>query len=140
MSGLPAFPPAAPPELANFWEATRDDVLLLPRCTSCGETFWYPRAFCPRCHSSDLSWEPAGGGGSIYSFTVVERGHGPWREAVPYVVAYVELDEGPRLMTNIIDADSVSLSIGRRVALVFEAAGEYKIPRFVPANDQPKGW
>jgi uncharacterized OB-fold protein len=130
MSSLPGVPPSPPPELANYWEATKNDVLLVPRCTACGDAFWYPRTFCPFCHSTELSWEPASGGGTIYSFTVVERGMGPWEAVVPYVVAYVQLDEGPRLLTNIVDSEPAELSVGQRVSLVFDQAGDYKLPRF----------
>lgn len=132
MSNLPTFPPSPAPELAPYWEATQRDVLLVPRCRACGKSFWYPRAFCPICHSEDLAWEEAGGGGTIYSFTVAQRGQGPWAEVAPYVVAYVELDEGPRMLTNIVDCDPSSLAIGQRVTLTLDPAGEYKIPRFCP--------
>ena len=130
MTSLPGLPPSPPPELANYWEATKNDVLLVPRCTACGEAVWYPRTFCPFCHSNELSWEPASGGGTIYSFTIVERGMGPWEAVVPYVVAYVQLDEGPRLLTNIVDSVPAELSVDQRVSLVFDQAGEYKLPRF----------
>jgi uncharacterized OB-fold protein len=132
MSALPTTPPSPAPELAMYWEATQRDVLLVPRCRSCDKSFWYPRAFCPFCHSVDLSWEQAGGGGTIYSFTVTMRGIGPWAAVAPYVVAYVELDEGPRMLTNIVDCDPDALAVGQRVSITFDQAGEYKIPRFRP--------
>jgi uncharacterized OB-fold protein len=138
MSRLPAAAPHPAPELAVYWEATRRDVLLVPRCRSCGERFWYPRGFCPLCHSQDLAWDEAAGGGVIYSVTVATRGPGPWAEVAPYVVAYVELDEGPRLLTNVVDCDPDSLAIGQRVSVVFDQAGDYKIPRFRP-DDAPSG-
>lgn len=136
-SGLPSFPPAGAPELEQYWEATRREVLLLPRCTSCRQVFWYPRAFCPFCHSDQLVWEEAAGGGTIYSFSVVRRAAGPWEGAVPYVVAYVELDEGPRMLTNIVDCDPDALSVGQRVRLTFDPAGDVKLPRFRPEAGAP---
>jgi uncharacterized OB-fold protein len=132
MSGLPSVPPTPAPELATYWEANRRGVLLVPRCTSCGSTFWYPRAFCPFCHSEELAWDEASGGATIYSFTVVERGQGPWQAVAPYAVAYVELDEGPKMLTNIVDCDPSGLEVGQRVQLVFDDAGEHRLPRFRP--------
>ena len=132
MSSLPAFPIVPAPELTEYWEATKRDVLLVPRCQSCGKAFWYPRAFCPWCHSGDVDWNESPGTGSIYSFTVVERGAGPWAEVVPYVVAYVELDEGPRLLTNLVEVDPARLAVGQRVRVIFDQAGEFKISRFRP--------
>lgn len=132
MSNLPAFPPAPAPELAEYWEATTRDVLLVPRCRACGESFWYPRAFCPLCHATDLAWEESGGWGTVYSFTVSERGAGPWADVAPYVIAYVQLDEGPRLLTNIVDCDPAVVAVGQRVRAVFDPAGDYKILRFRP--------
>lgn len=132
MSPLPAFAPTPAPELAEYWEATKRDVLLVPRCRSCGKAFWYPRGFCPWCHSGDLEWNESSGTGTIYSFTVTERGQGPWAEVVPYVVAYVELDEGPRLLTNLVEVDPDRLDVGQRVRVTFDQAGDFKIPRFRP--------
>lgn len=132
MSTLPDVTPFPPPELQPFWEATGRGVLLVPHCNACGEAFWYPRSFCPFCHSGDLDWRESSGSGAIYSFTVVERAGGPWEAALPYVVAYVELDEGPRLLTNIVDCDPTALTVGQRVSVTFEGAGDYKFPRFRP--------
>lgn len=131
---LPTNPVRPAPELAEYWEATKRDVLLVPRCKNCGERFWYPRGFCPLCHSTDLEWPEAGGGGTIYTFSIARRGFGPWGEVAPYVVAYVELDEGPRMLTNIVDCDPDALEVGQRVQVTFDEAGDYKIPRFRPAS------
>jgi len=120
------------PELEQYWEATKQGVLLVPHCNGCGQAFWYPRTFCPLCHSTDLSWNPALGGGTIYSFSVCYRGQGPWADVGPYVIAYVQLDEGPLMLTNVVDGDPEALRIGQSVALVMEDAGEYKVPRFRP--------
>lgn len=134
MSSLPTNAPAVNPESAPFWEATKRDILLLPRCQSCSTVIWYPRGFCPVCHSRSVSWFEATGRGTIYSFTTSMRGMGPWAEAVPYVVAYVDLEEGPRVMTNIVDCDPDSLEIGQDVTVVFDPAGDYKLPRFTPRH------
>jgi uncharacterized OB-fold protein len=134
VADLPAFPPEPSLEDAPFWEAAAEDRLVLPRCRSCSTFIWYPRAFCPQCRStSGVEWVPASGRGTVYSFTVSHRGMGPWSEHAPYVVAYVELEEGPRVLTNIVGADLDSLRIGDAVEAVFQPAGPSKVPRFRPA-------
>jgi uncharacterized protein len=123
--------PPITPETRAFWDATLDGRLLFRRCRACGEAIWYPRPICPFCHSDDTVWEQASGRGSIYSFSVVRRGAGRWASESPYVLAYVELDEGPRVMTNIVEAAIEDLAIGREVQVVFHRAGEAAaLPRF----------
>lgn len=134
MSTLPTTEPTVNPESAPFWEATARGVLLLPRCRECGEVIWYPRRFCPVCHSRAVEWFEASGRGSVYSYTVSMRGVGPWVAVTPYVVAYVELEEGPRVLTNLVDCDPDTLAIGQAVRVVFDDAGAYKVPRFTPAD------
>jgi hypothetical protein len=133
-AALPAPSPEISPELAEFWAATTEERLLLRRCRACGEAIWYPRPACPFCHSADTVWEQASGRGRIYTFTVVRRGAGVYSGA-PYVLAYVELDEGPRMMTNIVDCDFDAVEIGLPVEVVFHPAGEgAALPRFRPAR------
>lgn len=107
---------------APYWEATARHELVLPRCESCGMMFFPPREFCPGCWSRELSWQPTGGGGSVWTFTEVHVAFydDTWADDVPYVVAVVELDEGPRLLANLVDPDMDSLSIGDRVEATFE--------------------
>jgi uncharacterized OB-fold protein len=114
---------------APFWQAASEGVLLIRRCRTCGEAHWYPRPFCPHCGSGDTDWVPAGGGGMVYSFTVTRKA-GP----VPYVLAYVTLDEGVTLLTNLVDAEIESLHIGQRVRVIFRRAeGGGSVPVFTPA-------
>ena len=129
---LPANPPNPGPDDAPFWEAAAQDRLVLPRCQTCGTFIWYPRSFCPDCHTSEIEWTDASGRGTVYSFTVSLRGPGPWAERAPYVIAYIELDEGPRVLTNIVGADPQEVQVGDRVAAVFEPAGATKVLRFTP--------
>lgn len=131
---LPSPTPEATLETEPFWTAAGEERLELPRCTDCSEVIWYPRLFCPTCGGSNVEWFEASGNGSIYSFTVVERGQGKWREHSPYVLAYVELDEGPRMMTNIIDCDPDTLSVGQAVSVRFDPGSKGgAIVRFGPA-------
>lgn len=125
--------PLINPESASFWRATTRERLVLQRCTNCSSVVWYPRAICPECHHTELDEFEASGHGTIYSYTVNTRGEGPYREHTPYVLAYVELDEGPRVMTNIVDWDEDSLGIGMSVQAVFApTGGESSLLRFRP--------
>jgi uncharacterized OB-fold protein len=130
---LPVFPPTPSPESQPYWDATAEGKILLPRCNDCGTVIWYPRTTCPECMSSDVSWFEASGRGTIYSFAIVRRQGGPWRDALPYVLAYVELDEGPRVLTNIVD--ELDLEIGQAVEAVFHDTGEGNaLVRFRPVS------
>ncbi|WP_067452053.1 Zn-ribbon domain-containing OB-fold protein [Actinomadura macra] len=105
----------------TFWAATAEGRLLLTRCEPCATVIWYPRPFCPRCGGSDVTRFPASGAGTVYSYTVVRKARGEYRELTPYVVAYVELAEGPRILTNIVGCDPAEVHIGQLVTLVFDA-------------------
>ena len=124
MSTLPVPVPERTPETETFWRATAAGQLLLPRCDICGTVIWYPKTFCPACRGGAVSWHPAAGTGTIYSFTVVRRAGGAFRDAVPFVLAYVELDEGPRVLTNIVGCDPDEVAIGQPVRVVFSDTGE----------------
>jgi len=132
---LPSPAPPVDEGTAQFWAATSEGVLLLPTCRACRSVTWYPRPICQACSSMDIAWVAASGEGSVYSCTVVFRGEGAFRNAPPYVLAYVELAEGPRLLTNIVDCEPGDVKIGDAVTLVFSAtdAGP-ALPRFRAAG------
>lgn len=131
---LPAPAPAVTPETKPFWDAAASGRLVLPRCDACATVVWYPRAFCPDCGSTSVSWFEASGRGRVHSFTVTRRGQGAYRSAAPYVLAYVELEEGPRVLTNVVDGDPEALEVGQAVTVVFHDTGEdTALPRFRPA-------
>ena len=111
-------------EADAFWRGIAADELLLERCRRCAAVVWYPRGFCPSCGGSDVTLVPASGDGTVYSFSVVHRGAGEYRGCEPYVVAYVELEEGPRILTNIVGCDPGSIVIGARVRMVFERGSD----------------
>lgn len=129
-SALPAPEPYPNPEDSPFWEATLRDELVLPRCRACSTVIWYPRSFCSACGTTDIEWFKASGRGTVYACTSVHRAQGPWRAAAPYVIAYVELEEGPRILTNVIGVDPASVEVGQAVRAVFVPAGAQKIVRF----------
>ena len=119
MNGLPASAPPYNPEAAPFWDGAAKGRLVLPVCDACGHHIWYPRSWCPVCASESVTWTTLSGQGHVYARTVLHRGMGPWRDAVPFVVAYVELDEGPRILTNIVTDEPEQVSVGDRVQAVF---------------------
>jgi uncharacterized protein len=140
VSELPAPEPVVSPEARPFWDATAEGRLVLQRCAACDQVVWYPRGICPGCGSSELEWIDASGRGVVYSFTINHRGTGPYERAGPYVLAYVELDEGPRVLTNIVDCDPHSLRIGQRVEARFhDTGGGSAIVRFAPVGEDADG-
>ena len=138
-SGLPTPAPMTNSETQPFWDAAASGRLELPRCDNCGHVIWYPRQQCDQCGSTSVSWFEASGRGTVYSCTVTRRTGGSWGKATPFVLAYVELEEGPRVATNIVNCDPESVKIGDAVQAVFEPSttreGEAAPPllRFVPA-------
>jgi uncharacterized protein len=131
---LPTPAPPVSPETQPYWEAAADGRLALQRCDGCDAVIWYPRGLCPECGGTSLTWFDASGRGRVYSYTVNRRGMGEYREASPYVLAYVELEEGPRVLTNVVDCDPESVRIGDAVRAVFHPAGDgVALVRFAPA-------
>lgn len=127
--------PRVDQESKGFWEACKRRELYVQRCRSCATLRYYPRAVCPRCLSGETDWIRCGGRGSVYSFTVTHQNQAAgFRERLPYVLAYVELDEGPRLLTNIVDCSVDAVRIGMPVEVVFEDVDEIAVPRFRPAR------
>jgi uncharacterized OB-fold protein len=125
--------PAPDPESAPFWVGTLEGRLVVQRCTACGRYQHPPRSFCTTCRAPV---EPAevSGRGTVYSRTVIRQNLArPFRDLVPYVVAIVELDEGPRLMTNVVGCDPDAVGIGDRVRVRFErVSDDAAIPQFEP--------
>ena len=114
--------PAIDVESSSFWQAAREHRLEIMRCRGCGKHFFYPRELCPFCHADAPERVTASGRGTIYTFTTARRPAGPaFKADVPYVVALVELEEGPRMMTNIVTKDVASVRIGQKVQAVYEA-------------------
>ncbi|MBK1781093.1 OB-fold domain-containing protein [Advenella sp. WQ 585] len=113
------------PETKPFWEAAEKDELLLKTCHDCGKPHWYPRMVCPLCGSANTAWLNASGQGSLYAFSHIEKAN------PPYTLAYVQLNEGPIIMSNIIDADINQLKIGSLVTVAFQRMKEgRKMPVF----------
>ena len=119
--------PDPSPHAQPFWDGAKAGKLMLPRCTNCNRAHWYPRHICPFCHSTDLEWFEASGEGRVHTFAVQNRAFGGWAEEAPFVTAYIDLNEGDRMLTVLrgVDAKAPDLNwIGRTVRVEFEPANE----------------
>ena len=134
MSERPLPPESA--EGAPFWEATRERRLVLPWCDECEAPFWYPRAACPRCLSTAIDWRPASGRGTVYAASAQHVAAVPaLSERVPYSVALIELEEGVRLMSNVVGCAADDVHAGMAVQVTWEALQDGRhLPQFEPAT------
>ena len=137
-SQAPAPPVLPVPDSSTeeYWAAARDHRLLVRRCTACGAVHFHPRQFCPVCWSDSVEWLEASGRSTLYTFSVVHVNDVPgFRNRTPYVAAVVELEEGPRMMTNVVDCDPADVSIGMALTVTFRDEGDVSLPVFRPARD-----
>ena len=124
------------PELTRpFWEAAKRHELVMPRCTTCDHIFFYPREECPRCFSTTLEWTPVSGRGRLHSFTIVyQPANAAFRDEAPHVYAVVQLDEGPRLVSNVVQCDPESVRVDMPLVAVFDdVTPEWTLVKFKPA-------
>jgi uncharacterized OB-fold protein len=126
--------PRVDEESRGWWEALARHELYFQRCRDCGTKRLYPRALCPTCLSSATEWVRAKGRGTVYTFTVTHQNQAPgFREELPYVLAVVQLDEGPKLMTNVVGCPPDAVQVGMPVEVVFEdVTPEITLPKFRP--------
>ena len=117
-----------------FWDATAREELLVQCCSACGTHIFYPRHNCTACGARSLEWVAARGTGSLYTYTVARRPtHAAFVDRVPYVIAVVELDEGPRMTTNLVDCAPEDVSVGMRVEVAFgDLQDGLRLPFFRP--------
>jgi uncharacterized OB-fold protein len=119
------------PENVQYWEAAARGELLVKWCGACQQYHYYPREICPHCGSSDTRWRVGSGKGVIYSFSVMRRAN------PPYAIAYVTLDEGVTMLTNIVDCDLDSLGIGQVVQVKFRRIDDGReAPMFTPVDER----
>ncbi len=138
MSTTPKPAALSTPATVPYWEAAAGGQLLIQHCRSCGHLQLYPRTLCAACWSPDLDFREAKGTGTVWTHSVIHQpGHTAWLAEVPFVLAIVELDEGPRLMTNIVDVDPDDVHVGQRVRVQSHQASTPAIPRvlFVPVGE-----
>ena len=128
--------PAPDPTTQPWWDAANNGRLTIRRCADCGRAHFYPRPFCPACWSERVDWEDASGRASLYTYSVVHHNDlPPFAQRVPYVAAVVELEEGPRMMTNVVDCEPEVLEIGMALEVTFRReTDEVALPVFRPAG------
>ena len=128
--------PTPTPETKPFWDAAREHRLALPWCLACGKPHFYPRGFCPHCFAWHLEWRDASGRGAVHTFVITHKPARGYEDQVPYVIAVIELEEGPRMLSNLRTAETPSpenVRIGMPVEVVFDdVTAEVTLPRFRP--------
>ena len=113
--------PVVQPWTEEFWKATKRETLLIQKCGECNSLIFYPRKYCPECWSSDLGWQEASGRAAVNTFTIMRDMVEPkFMPDLPYVLAMVDLEEGIRMMTRIVECDPEVVEIGLAVEVVFE--------------------
>ena len=119
---------------APFFDGARDRKLMLQHCSACDSWSFPVRERCPHCFAAKLTWRQASGRGTLYTFTVMHQVMNPgFASAVPYNVAQVDLDEGVRMVSNVVGTGNDALRIGMRLEVVFEdVSDEIRIPKFRP--------
>lgn len=149
MTGNPA--PAAPgpykgplprptPETQAFWDGAKAHKLMLPWCEDCGQAHFYPRTLCPHCHSVRIAWRQASGRGKVHTFVINHKAARGFEDKAPYVIAVIELEEGPRMMSNLVMDETPTpenVHIEMPVAVVFDdVTPEVTLPRFRPVRQE----
>ena len=139
-AGAAEFAPApAPTELTEpFWTGGLSGELRLQRCAACGHIRYPISTICPRCWSADYDWTAVSGRGTVQSYIVYERAyHDEWADQVPYVVALIELAEGPVLISNVVGLEPAEVRVGQPVTAVFDRrSATAALPQFAPVADQ----
>ena len=128
--------PVPDPGTQPFWDGLKAGQLRFQRCTSCNKAVFYPRVGCPHCGERKLEWETSSGRGTVHAFTIAHRGvPAAFKGSSPYVVAMVELEEGARMMTNLVDVEPTpeAVKIGMSVQIVFDAVtDDITLAKFKP--------
>lgn len=133
--------PRPTPETRPFWDGAREGRLMLPWCEDCGKAHYYPRSFCPHCFSARIEWRQASGRGRIYSYVINHKAARGYEDKVPYVIAVVTLDEGPRVLTTLVmdvEPTPENVQVEMPVEALFDpVTPEISLVRFKPAGDNP---
>ena len=120
-------------DTTDFWAATKNQEFNIQVCANCGQITWYPRAHCAHCTDGDLQTKVVTGHGEVYSYSIVRQSYHPFfRNLVPYVVAWVDLAEGVRYLTNVVECAPEDVHVGMPVSIHWEAHEELKLPMVKP--------
>jgi uncharacterized OB-fold protein len=130
------FVPRPTPETIPFWEACARGELALQRCVPCARWYFPPRPFCPTCWSDDVEWRAVSGRATLHSYVINHRPAPGFEQDAPYAIAVVQLEEGPRLMSNIVGIENAPehLVLDMALTVTFERRGELHLPQFRPAE------
>lgn len=135
MSSTSEFPvPRPTPESAPFWEACRTRQWILPFCDTCQRYWFPPGVFCPECWGMHWRWRGASGAGTVHSFVVFRRQYHP-AFPPPYAVGVIALDEGPHILSQLVDAPETAWRVGMPVRVTWRTVGEWVLPCFRPVNE-----
>jgi len=128
--------PVVTPETQHFWDAAQNEELHIQRCRPCDRHYFYPRPFCPTCFSEDVAWERVSGRAILASYVINHRPVAGWEEDGPYAIALVELEEGPRMATNIVGVPNTPehLVLDMALEVCFVEQSGVKVPKFRPAG------
>ncbi len=128
--------PKPTPDSAPYWEDAARGVLSIQRCRECERPYFYPRSACPRCGSEDVEWFEASGRGTLHSYLIVHAPAPGFADIAPHAIAVVELEEGPRMMTNIIGIENTPelLQLDMPLEVAFVPRGDQMLPVFAPAG------
>ncbi len=132
--------PQPTPETREFWEGASRRELRIQRCRGCGRAYWYPRPFCPNCSSKDVEWFTASGKGRLHTYVIVHRAAPGFQDWAPYVIAIVELEEGPHMMSNVVGIEPAPehLPVGLPLEVTWEQQEDgIALPLFRPAGSTP---
>lgn len=126
--------PATSPETNAFWDGCKNGRLIIQRCHDCGKFQTYYRAFCCHCWGRKLEDREASGRGTVWTYTVIHQNRTPGWDALPYVLACIEVEEGVKLFSNVVNCDPETVRVGMPVKVVFvQATDKISIPFFEPA-------
>jgi uncharacterized OB-fold protein len=130
--------PVPTPETQPFWDGCAAGELRIQRCTDCGKPYFYPRPVCPACGSRNVEWFTASGRATLYSYVINHRAAPGFAGDVPYAIAVVQLEEGPRMMSNIVGlpATPEALVLDMPLQVMFETRGDVSLPQFQPAETE----
>lgn len=119
-----------------YWDAAKRHELMIPRCKMCDHFFFYPRSECPSCFSTEIEWTKVSGEARLHTFTIVRQPANPaFLEEVPYVYALVQLNEGPRMISNVVECDIDDVRVDMPLTVVFDdATPEWTLVKFKPAD------
>lgn len=132
--------PTITSEARPFWEGAAKQQLLMQCCLDCSAYIWTPRPSCFECGSENIQWQKLSGRGEVYSFTVIRQVVGraasqAFEKDIPYVIAWIDLDEGPRMITNVIGCPVENVTLGMKVSVIFEQqSADIWLPKFMPVS------